>query len=75
MFYESLYVGDVANARVSPALRTLKQNVTSLSAILTDKAQALAIKVSYEDIFRSIPYDFAYWGKLSGLLSFRSSDD
>ena len=44
VFYESLYVGDVANARVRPALRTLKQNLTLLSAILTDKAQALAIK-------------------------------
>lgn len=44
VFYESLYVLDVTNARIRPALRTLKQNLTLLSAILTDRAQALAIK-------------------------------
>ncbi|KAK1591234.1 hypothetical protein Q3G72_004388 [Acer saccharum] len=44
VFYESLYVCDVANARVRPALRTLKQNLTLMTAILTDRAQALAIK-------------------------------
>ncbi|KAM0985542.1 hypothetical protein ACFX13_013022 [Malus domestica] len=44
VFYESLYVGDVANARIRPALRIIKQNLTLLGAILTDKAQALAIK-------------------------------
>ncbi|KAM5553279.1 protein unc-13 [Rosa sericea] len=44
VFYESLYVGDVANARIRPALRILKQNLTLLGAILTDRAQALAIR-------------------------------
>ncbi|KAH7573192.1 hypothetical protein ACOSP7_006656 [Xanthoceras sorbifolium] len=44
VFYESLYVYDVANARVRPALRILKQNLTLMSAILTDRAQALAIR-------------------------------
>ncbi|CBI23691.3 unnamed protein product, partial [Vitis vinifera] len=44
VFYESLYVDDVANARIRPALRILKQNLTLLGAILTDRAQALAIK-------------------------------
>ncbi|XP_038723145.1 protein unc-13 homolog [Tripterygium wilfordii] len=44
VFYESLYVGDVANSRGRPALRTLKQNITLLSAIITDRAQALAVK-------------------------------
>ncbi|KAK9931237.1 hypothetical protein M0R45_018523 [Rubus argutus] len=32
VFYESLYVGDVANARIRPALRILKQNLTLLGA-------------------------------------------
>ncbi|KAI5348150.1 PREDICTED: LOW QUALITY PROTEIN uncharacterized [Prunus dulcis] len=44
VFYDSLYLGDVANARIKPALRILKQNLTLLGAILTDRAQALAIK-------------------------------
>ncbi|KAH7522041.1 hypothetical protein FEM48_Zijuj07G0095800 [Ziziphus jujuba var. spinosa] len=44
VFYESLYIDDVANARIRPALRILKQNLTLLSAILTDRAQALAMK-------------------------------
>ncbi|KAF2314021.1 hypothetical protein GH714_021562 [Hevea brasiliensis] len=44
VFYETLYVGDVANARIRPALRTLKQNLTLLTAILTDRAQALAMR-------------------------------
>lgn len=44
VFYESLYAEDVANARVRPALRILKQNLTLLCAILTDRAQAMAIK-------------------------------
>ncbi|XP_042491760.1 protein unc-13 homolog isoform X2 [Macadamia integrifolia] len=44
VFYESLYVGDVVNARIRPALRTLKQNLTLLAAILTDRAQPLALK-------------------------------
>lgn len=37
-------MGDVANARIRPALRILKQNLTLLGAILTDRAQPLAIK-------------------------------
>ncbi|KAJ7979814.1 DUF810 domain-containing protein [Quillaja saponaria] len=44
VFYEGLYFGDVANARIRPALRILKQNITLLSAILNDRAQALAMK-------------------------------
>ncbi|GLT42118.1 hypothetical protein SLA2020_161380 [Shorea laevis] len=44
IFYDSLYVGDVANARIRPALRILKQNLTLLTAILTDRAQALAMR-------------------------------
>ncbi|XP_055827297.1 protein unc-13 homolog [Solanum dulcamara] len=44
VFYASLYVGDVENARIRPALRILKQNLTLLCAILTDRAQQLALK-------------------------------
>ncbi|OIW02146.1 hypothetical protein TanjilG_02370 [Lupinus angustifolius] len=43
-FYDTLYVGDVANARIRPALRILKQNITLMTAILADRAQPLAIK-------------------------------
>ncbi|KAM7253397.1 hypothetical protein ACFE04_005173 [Oxalis oulophora] len=44
VFYESLYVGDVTNARIRPALRTLKQNFTLLTAILNEEAQGLAMR-------------------------------
>ncbi|KAE8735981.1 hypothetical protein F3Y22_tig00000218pilonHSYRG00100 [Hibiscus syriacus] len=44
LFYDSLYVGEVVNARITPLLRVLKQNLTLLTAILTDRAQALAMK-------------------------------
>lgn len=44
VFYDCLYVGDVSNARIRPALRVLKQNLTLLCAIVTDRAQALAMK-------------------------------
>ncbi|XP_073123042.1 protein unc-13 homolog [Henckelia pumila] len=43
-FYRCLYVGDVTNARIKPALRILKQNLTLLCAIVTDRAQAPALK-------------------------------
>ncbi|KAL4394530.1 hypothetical protein AHAS_Ahas02G0161200 [Arachis hypogaea] len=44
VFYESLYVGDAANAKIRLALRTLKQNITLMTTLLTDKAQSLALK-------------------------------
>ncbi|KAL0414273.1 UNVERIFIED_CONTAM: protein unc-13 [Sesamum radiatum] len=44
VFYGSLYVADVANARIRPALRVLKQNLTLLCAIVTERAQPLALK-------------------------------
>ncbi|XP_058092275.1 protein unc-13 homolog [Magnolia sinica] len=53
VFYDSLYVGDVANARIRPALRTLKQNLTLLSAILTDRSQPLAVKEVMKASFES----------------------
>ncbi|XP_022871406.1 uncharacterized protein LOC111390577 [Olea europaea var. sylvestris] len=44
VFYGSLYVGDVTNARITPALKTLKQNLTLLCVIVTDSAQPIALK-------------------------------
>ncbi|KAE8703040.1 hypothetical protein F3Y22_tig00110474pilonHSYRG00008 [Hibiscus syriacus] len=44
VFYETLYVGDVSNSRIRPAVRILKQNLSLLTAILTNQAQALAMK-------------------------------
>ncbi|OVA11845.1 Protein of unknown function DUF810 [Macleaya cordata] len=44
VFYDSLYVGDVVNARIRPAVRILKQNLTLLAAMVTDRAQPLAVK-------------------------------
>ncbi|XP_074294164.1 protein unc-13 homolog [Silene latifolia] len=44
VLYESLYVFNVSNSRVRPALRILKQNLTLLGAILIDHAQPLAVK-------------------------------
>ena len=43
-FYDSLYVDDVANARIRPALRILKQNLTLMTTLLIDRAQPLAMK-------------------------------
>ncbi|XP_073282657.1 protein unc-13 homolog [Primulina huaijiensis] len=52
VFYGSLYIGDVINSRIRPALRILKQNLTLLCAIVTDRAQPLALqevmKASFE---------------------------
>ena len=53
VFYESLYVGDVANSRIRPAIRILKQNLTLLTAILTDHAQALAMKEVMKSSFEA----------------------
>ncbi|XP_010542950.1 PREDICTED: uncharacterized protein LOC104815998 [Tarenaya hassleriana] len=44
VFYESLYVGEVSISRIRPMLRVLKQNLTLMSAILADRAQALAMR-------------------------------
>ena len=43
-FYDSLYVGDVANARISQLLTILKHNIKLMTAILTERAQAPAAK-------------------------------
>ncbi|KAJ3682382.1 hypothetical protein LUZ60_014955 [Juncus effusus] len=51
-FYDGIYLGDVANTRIRPSLRILKQNLTFLVSVLTDRAQPLAVKevmkASYE---------------------------
>ncbi|KAJ4968924.1 hypothetical protein NE237_015625 [Protea cynaroides] len=45
VFYDTLYVGgDVENSRIRPALRILKQNLTLMVAIVTDRVQQLAVK-------------------------------
>nr|XP_043611336.1 protein unc-13 homolog [Erigeron canadensis] len=44
VFYGSLYVGDVETSRIAPALKIMKHNITLLTAIVTDKAQPLALK-------------------------------
>ncbi|KAK2400153.1 protein unc-13 protein [Trifolium repens] len=44
VFYDSLYIEDVANARIRPALRILKQNLTLMTTLLVDRAQPLAMK-------------------------------
>ncbi|KAI9094756.1 hypothetical protein K1719_026562 [Acacia pycnantha] len=44
ILYESLYVGDVANASIGPALRILEQNLILMLTILTEKAHMVAMK-------------------------------
>lgn len=44
VFYGSVYVHDVENARIKPAVKVLKQNLTLLGAIVTERIQPLAIK-------------------------------
>ncbi|CAL5185368.1 unnamed protein product [Lathyrus oleraceus] len=43
-FYDSLYVGDVANARINNAVTVLKHNIKLMTAILTERAQPSLIK-------------------------------
>ncbi|KAL8486683.1 hypothetical protein ACS0TY_023395 [Phlomoides rotata] len=44
VFYSGLYAGGVVNRRINPALRILKQNLTLLCAIVTERAQPAALK-------------------------------
>ncbi|XP_047310108.1 protein unc-13 homolog [Impatiens glandulifera] len=44
VFYDCLYKGDVASNRIKPALRRLKQNLSLLGAIVTDRAQPMALR-------------------------------
>lgn len=43
-FYGGLYVRGVADARIRPALRALKQNLSLLVSILVDRAQPVAVR-------------------------------
>ncbi|XP_020221748.1 protein unc-13 homolog [Cajanus cajan] len=43
-FYDSLYVGDVVNSRINNVLTILKHNIKLMTAILTERAQSLAVK-------------------------------
>jgi hypothetical protein len=43
-FYEGLYAGGVTDARIRPALRTLKQNLSLLVSVLVDHAQPVAVR-------------------------------
>ncbi|EMS49044.1 hypothetical protein TRIUR3_17827 [Triticum urartu] len=43
-FYDGLYAGGVADARIRPALRTLKQNLSLLVSLLVDRAQPVAVR-------------------------------
>ncbi|KAL0710651.1 hypothetical protein Bca4012_017629 [Brassica carinata] len=53
VFYESLYIGEVTNSRIRPALRVTKQNLTLMSAILADRAQALAMREVMKSSFEA----------------------
>ncbi|XP_028773311.1 protein unc-13 homolog [Neltuma alba] len=44
ILYDSLYVGDMANASIGSALRILKQNLNLMLTILTEKAHVVAVK-------------------------------
>ncbi|KAF7807123.1 protein unc-13-like protein [Senna tora] len=53
VFYDWLYMGDVAGgaSSIRPTLRTLKQNLTLMVTILTEKAQAVAMKEAMRACF------------------------
>ncbi|XP_047938630.1 protein unc-13 homolog [Salvia hispanica] len=44
VLHSSLYVGGVGNMRINSALRVLKQNLTLLCAIVSERAQPMALK-------------------------------
>ncbi|WVZ59238.1 hypothetical protein U9M48_009420 [Paspalum notatum var. saurae] len=43
-FYQGLYARGVADARIRPALRLLKQNLSFLVSVLADRAQPVAVR-------------------------------
>ncbi|XP_047948233.1 protein unc-13 homolog isoform X1 [Salvia hispanica] len=53
VLYGSLYIGGVGNTRINPALRVLKQNLTLLCAIVTERAQPRALKEVMKACFES----------------------
>ncbi|XP_061371013.1 protein unc-13 homolog [Gastrolobium bilobum] len=44
VFYESLYIGGVERGQIRAVLRILKQNITLMTTVLTDRAQPMAMK-------------------------------
>lgn len=56
VFYGSLYIGDVARARIGPAIRSLKHNLSLVCSIVVERAQPLALrevmKASFEAFLR-----------------------
>uniref|UniRef100_M8D660 MHD1 domain-containing protein n=1 Tax=Aegilops tauschii TaxID=37682 RepID=M8D660_AEGTA len=52
-FYDGLYAGGVADARIRPALRTLKQNLSLLVSILVDRAQPVAVREGMKASFQA----------------------
>lgn len=44
VFYGSLYIGEVENVRISRAIKIMQNNLTLLTAIVTDRAQPLALR-------------------------------
>ncbi|KAF6159491.1 hypothetical protein GIB67_032262 [Kingdonia uniflora] len=53
VFYDSLYVGDVTNARIRPVLSNLKQNLTFLAVIVIDRPQPFAAKEGMKASFEA----------------------
>ncbi|KAJ4773578.1 Gls protein (DUF810) [Rhynchospora pubera] len=44
VFYDSLYAGNVADARLKHGIRALKQNLNFLVSVLADRAQPVAVR-------------------------------
>lgn len=53
IFYDTLYVGDVAGARINPTLQDLKQNLALLTAIASERAQPLVVKEAMKACFEA----------------------
>lgn len=53
VLYDSLYVGFVVNSSIASALRILKQNLTLMLTILTEKAHVVAVKEVIKATFDS----------------------
>lgn len=65
----------MANARICPALRILKQNLTLLAAILMDQVQPLAVKEIMKATFEVYLMILLAGGGGTGIFFNRSRDD
>lgn len=52
-FYDGLYAGGVTDARIRPALRALKQNLSLLVSVLVDRAQPVAVREVMKAAFQA----------------------